>query len=367
MKNPGAWYCYGCNPGPRGAPACLRCGSCEDYYSAGLCTRCHPGAPRRRLDSCVDCQAWGALRRDKWLCEGCRTWRRKHPQVSACLGCRRQLAVDTEGICRPCHRELLRLPPEQRHDIAAAVANGHQLIFVGMLRSSSRPARQPRDSRAGAQPRKPWRTQPVQLAAFDIAVPVKARKQVRLCKTCGIRPVRIAQSNYCYPCSPIVAPTPPPCRRCGTTQDYYTAGVCIRCHRLSPIQVDSCTDCLAWGARRGNNWLCRGCRSWRSNHPGIAACRHCQRQQHLDADGICRLCRKQISMQHTRNRQDPAKMIGRGQQLFFADMFLGMGATKQADAERRRRNRARNTMPAVTHYRPAADLGTSVVSITEIP
>jgi hypothetical protein len=117
----------------------------------------------------------------------------------------------------------------------------------------------------------------------------------------------------CFDCWPGGPVTPPPCRKCGSTTDYYTSGLCARCHTHAPgrrspvwrtvgpltpvrVVVDACPDCHAWGVTRTSGWLCAGCKSWRDKHRDIAACRTCGQVVALDGDGSCRLCRKQRSM-----------------------------------------------------------------------
>ena len=351
----GSYYCYVCNPGPSGAPPCRKCGSTTDYFTSGLCARCHRFSPKR-LDSCLDCLAWGALRRDKWLCQGCLGWHRAGRPVGACTGCHRQVPLDGEGICRLCRRQLLTLPAEQRSDLAAALRHGQQLFLAGMFRDAAnrrvRAARPPRPTPPPV-PARARRRPPVQLSAFDIAVPARTRPAPRPCKGCGERPVRSAAHRYCHACAPNGPHTPPPCRKCGSSTDYYTAGMCVRCHRHSPIGTDSCTDCLGWGTGRTTNWLCEGCRGWRRRHPRVASCRYCHRHVNLDERDTCRLCRKQASMQPPHADRDLAALTRFGQQLYFAEMFNGLGATKTAQAARRRQRRDRDTPPPVTSYRPA--------------
>jgi hypothetical protein len=115
--------------------------------------------------------------------------------------------------------------------------------------------------------------------------------------------------------------------------------LCVRCHRFSPLTVDSCPDCHAWGTRRGNAWLCEGCRGWRRHHPDRADCVICARTSHVNDDGLCRLCRKQALWLPNGASEDRAEHIRRwGHQLYFADMFTGLGvrAARAAAAEQRR-------------------------------
>ena len=94
-------------------------------------------------------------------------------------------------------------------------------------------------------------------------------------------------------------------------------------HPSATPPVESCVDCLAWGATRHLNWLCRGCNAWRRKHRIVAACRACSTTVAVAANGICRLCHKQATM--IRAGDGLLDLLGAntdGQQLFFADMFF---------------------------------------------
>jgi hypothetical protein len=119
-------------------------------------------------------------------------------------------------------------------------------------------------------------------------------------------------------------------------QECVYRWLCIRCHKNSPLTVDSCPDCHGWGTRRANAWLCEGCRAWRRHHPEVAACRLCRRRAYLDENWNCRLCRKQTLWLPADT--DLAAFVRGGHQLFFADMFTGLGvkADRAARSGRRR-------------------------------
>ena len=60
---------------------------------------------------------------------------------------------------------------------------------------------------------------------------------MKTCSACGRRPVASSnnpRTRYCYECMPGGPYVPPPCRRCGRTEGYYSAGLCDRCHRHAP-------------------------------------------------------------------------------------------------------------------------------------
>jgi hypothetical protein len=148
---------------------------------------------------------------------------------------------------------------------------------------------------------------------------------------------------YCFECWPGGPVTPPPCYKCGSTEQYYASGLCARCHphapgQLSPawklpgplaqqqVAIDSCPDCHAWGATRTFGWVCMGCKPWREHHKHRAACATCGQVVALADDGSCRLCHKQRSYYAHRIGVRPSR-IGlaeanrNGQQLFFAGMW----------------------------------------------
>lgn len=171
---------------------------------------------------------------------------------------------------------------------------------------------------------------------------------MRMCLVCGVRPPAMREIPYCFECWPGGPVTPPPCRRCGSTQDYYTSGLCARCHTHAPgerspawkdgcrkVVVDSCPDCLGWGVTRTYRWMCPGCKAWRERYP-VGTCAGCGRVIAVGADGACRLCRKQRSMIARREgirtgHVSLAEANKGGQQLFFAvgGMFHQEGLGKQ--------------------------------------
>lgn len=145
----------------------------------------------------------------------------------------------------------------------------------------------------------------------------------RTCSTCGERPVAWSaypRTQYCYPCMPGGPQLPPPCRRCGRTKGYYTAGLCDRCHPNAPKPMASCRDCHAWGVTRTREWLCTACHGWRKTK-SMGTCRSCHAVLAVNDEQACRLCWHQY-------RATGAKAAGlgllaanrSGQQLFFADL-----------------------------------------------
>ncbi|PPJ25598.1 hypothetical protein C5F51_22480 [Nocardia nova] len=146
-------YCFDCWPGgPVTPPPCRRCLSRTDYYTSGLCARCHPDAPGARtpdrllpypvvpvVDSCPDCHAWGVMRTDRWICAGCRSWRENHPRIADCLTCGRRVAVADDGSCRLCHKQRGLLARQlgcrpSKFDLSEANRYGQQLFFAGIWR-----------------------------------------------------------------------------------------------------------------------------------------------------------------------------------------------------------------------------------------
>jgi hypothetical protein len=77
---------------------------------------------------------------------------------------------------------------------------------------------------------------------------------------------------FCFACWPGGPVTAPPCRSCGSTENYYTSGLCARCHPHAPGQfspvwrqqgpltrvtviIDSCPHCFAWGCFRQRSMI----------------------------------------------------------------------------------------------------------------
>ncbi|MDQ6657967.1 MAG: hypothetical protein M3Z00_07055 [Actinomycetota bacterium] len=143
----------------------------------------------------------------------------------------------------------------------------------------------------------------------------------RMCEQCGLKPQAYADRRYCYDCKPGHKGRPLPCRRCGSTDDYWSSGLCRRCHTFAPQLPDACLDCLAWGVYRLRGWLCGGCQSWRDLHPQHGQCISCGRQQPLNNKRACRLCWQQTVAQAERGEpRDVLKANRHGQQLMFANM-----------------------------------------------
>lgn len=147
-----------------------------------------------------------------------------------------------------------------------------------------------------------------------------SRPWPRPCAACGERRRAHATTDYCYICMPGGPFAPPPCRRCGSAEDYFTAGLCVRCHLFAPQRVDSCRHCLAWGATRHDKWLCGGCRGGDvKRRPGT--CASCARTVPVNHRSICRLCWRNASgARGPRGAFDPITPNRNGQQLFFAGM-----------------------------------------------
>jgi integrase len=137
--------------------------------------------------------------------------------------------------------------------------------------------------------------------------------------------------------------TSPPCSRCGSSDDYFTAGLCARCHLFAPQRVDSCRHCLAWGATRHDKWLCGGCRGDVRRRPGT--CASCHRSVPVNHRSICRLCWRNASgARGPRGAFDPITPNRNGQQLFFA------GMTKLGTVQRPRETEMVLVLPRpVTH------------------
>ncbi|MGW3730231.1 hypothetical protein [Streptomyces sp. NPDC000851] len=127
-------------------------------------------------------------------------------------------------------------------------------------------------------------------------------------------------AKYCHRCRPQPC-DPPPCRQCGSPEDYWTAFKCRNCYRGSSAERPaSCPDCFAWGMLRRYGRMCVGCRGWRRLYPSTGPCRICGRVLHLGETGACRLCTKQAQMLRPRRQALDLEGANRhGQQLYFAD------------------------------------------------
>lgn len=149
----------------------------------------------------------------------------------------------------------------------------------------------------------------------------------RPCTDCGSAPVAFTEAPVCFACWPGGPVAPPPCLGCGATDRYFTNGLCARCHRYGGHQIDSCTDCYAWGATRHRSWRCIGCDAWRRDkRRPVGTCISCQSENMpLAPDGGCRLCRKQRTRVLAATAWPPPGIVDanrHGQQLFLADMFI---------------------------------------------
>lgn len=144
---------------------------------------------------------------------------------------------------------------------------------------------------------------------------------MRPCTGCRVKPVAYCGRAFCYDCVPRARTKPWRCKRCGTGTDYYSAGLCRRCHRSGPVR-ESCLDCLAWGVTRRNGWLCQACRGWRRRFDQPRECPSCRRCVVVNARGYCRLCCRQANLVRPQHRSiDVLHANGTGQQLFLVDLF----------------------------------------------
>jgi hypothetical protein len=163
---------------------------------------------------------------------------------------------------------------------------------------------------------------------------------MRRCQVCEVRPPAMREIPYCFECWPGGPVTPPPCRKCGSRKDYFTSGLCARCHSHAPgakspvwrapgklrtasVLVDSCIECSGWGVTRTYRWLCPGCKHWREKYRHNGPCRICGQTLTLDDSGMCRPCRKQRTMIAQRDGKrprdvSPVEARTAGHQLFLA-------------------------------------------------
>jgi site-specific recombinase XerD len=141
--------------------------------------------------------------------------------------------------------------------------------------------------------------------------------------------------DYCYRCLPGGPFTAPPCLGCASTEGYFSQGLCISCHPASPKARHSCKDCLAWGVLAKHNFLCWGCRYWRTRLP-VGRCPYCGRQMPLGDAGACRLCwRQALHLSEDRAVLDFTAANRCGQQLFLANMEQSHGIAQYRLRQRR--------------------------------
>ena len=129
---------------------------------------------------------------------------------------------------------------------------------------------------------------------------------------------------YCLDCRPYHRRPPPPCRRCGSL-DYYTSGLCVRCHKYAPALPSSCPHCLSWGLFKNGGGICPACRDWRARNPRLGRCGSCGHDSTLNLDGWCRLCYRRaraLARADGGDEQDTrrAEAVAGGHQLFLANL-----------------------------------------------
>ena len=153
--------------------------------------------------------------------------------------------------------------------------------------------------------------------------------------------------DYCYACLPGGPFRAPPCRKCGTTEDYFSQGMCVHCHPGSHQYPGSCKGCLAWGVYRRYNWKCWSCRWWRTHYPE-GVCGYCGQLARIGEQRACRLCLAQARMVQEPGRGlDLAGANKHGQQLFLANMYFKRPSTPRLKPERRDpwTRRDKNSLP----------------------
>lgn len=137
--------------------------------------------------------------------------------------------------------------------------------------------------------------------------------------------------DFCYQCLPGGPFAAPPCNRCRARTDYFSQGLCSRCHPRSPEHIGSCKGCLAWGVYPRHNWTCWSCRWWQSHYPK-GTCTYCGRTSHVSDRQACRLCLENARLEQKPGRApDVAAANKDSQQLFFANMVFKRRATPVPD------------------------------------
>ncbi|WP_327138882.1 hypothetical protein [Nocardia sp. NBC_01327] len=167
--------------------------------------------------------------------------------------------------------------------------------------------------------------------------------------------------DFCYACLPGGPFTPPPCRTCGSSSDYFSQGRCERCHPGAPLHVGSCHECLAWGVYR-RHYRCWICRWWRGHYP-VGTCAFCARTTPVNGAGACRLC-----WENARHVQEPCRALNlreanqHGQQLFLANMQYDTTV-----AHRRRLARERHLRSLETSSKPLSYTAHQQLALFQMP
>lgn len=150
--------------------------------------------------------------------------------------------------------------------------------------------------------------------------------------------------DFCYACLPGGPFHSQPCVRCDSRRDYFSQGLCLRCHPRSPEHVGSCKGCLAWGVYPRYNWTCWSCRWWGTHYPE-GTCVFCGRHTHISDQQACRLCLEQARHEQAPGRApDLAAANQHSQQLFFANMAFKRRSSPMPPAVPRQR-RDKNRLP----------------------
>jgi integrase len=157
------------------------------------------------------------------------------------------------------------------------------------------------------------------------------RGRQKYCTVCRTQRAAFSTVEYCFTCWPGGPFQPLPCLRCGSRTQYFVNGLCHRCHIDGHPGVDSCRNCLAWGATRHLKWWCKACHSWCREYTVSGPCGICGHPGVLDDDRVCRLCRRQAAMLRPGDRTLTVTEAAKyGHQLFFADMFIARGQHRPA-------------------------------------
>jgi len=150
---------------------------------------------------------------------------------------------------------------------------------------------------------------------------VSALAPPRMCFSCGVNRAAwtAPRVDYCYDCLPGGPIAAPLCRSCGSSE-YFSQGLCARCHPGSPQYPGACKDCLAWGVFRMHNWKCWVCRGHSAHNPP-GHCPYCLREVPVGRSGACRLCWEQAeACREPGAALDLAEANRHGQQLFLANV-----------------------------------------------
>ena len=183
---------------------------------------------------------------------------------------------------------------------------------------------------------------------------------MRMCQVCGIAAAGDAGDPVLLRRAGPAARSPR--RRAASAarrEDYYTSGLCARCHTRAPGQrsppgrpagatvvIDSCPDCCGWGVTRTYRLALRGLQGVAGSSTRPGQCATCgRRDRGRPTTASCRLCRKQRSHARRPRRhpdrpgQPGRRPTARPAAVLRRRRHVPPGRARQAPVRRRRPSR----------------------------